>query len=654
MPEGRRASPDAGGEAAPAQEPDEPESEPSATDAFDGTRAPPARSRPCPPGGRSPTVVPRSARSRHDPEPPGRNGFRLEEPDDVLEKDFAEPDEVLPEESLEPDRACRSRSGRPSRPRTSWRRRPFLEETGARPALVRAEAAEGLRLRLSPSEARGPDGSTSFTLPADLLHRAPGTDNNGTETEFRSSVGTDAVRRGTSREAGSLSRSGTDARRGRRSRRPRLFLSQPPRTILRDANRPRSSRPAGRLLVRVLPAEDGRGRAQPVRDALAELQAATRPTTSPSPTARAARRATRTVEITKWIKRTSGIEAMAHLTCVGETARTACARSSTRSRRGHRQRARAARRPAAGRDRVDAAPGRAPALGRADRADLARTTTSASAAACFPEVHPEAPDLEQDLRYLKRKVDAGRELPDHAALLRQRGLLPTSSSARARSGIDVPIIAGIMPITNFEQIKRFTSMCGATIPPALYEQLEARQRRRRGGGRRAGRRLRDAAVRRPARPRRARDPLLHAEQVAGDARDPVGAQGCAAAGERAPASAPAAARQADVTRSDPPGRARGGSRKQSMIVSAQLIIMRSNPRRRPPAPGRRRSPRRSRERRERRLERARRSRARFASMCARTSRERPRRARVGTAAHRGARPCRGSARNSATGSGVQP
>ena len=84
--------------------------------------------------------------------------------------------------------------------------------------------------------------------------------------------------------------------------------------------------------------------------------------------------------------------------------------------------------------------------------------------ACYPEGHYQAPSLEADVDNLRRKIDAGVEhlitqlFFDNSCFYRFRELL-------ARKGIDTPVSAGIMPITNALQVSRTVAMSGAHIPP---------------------------------------------------------------------------------------------------------------------------------------------------------------------------------------------
>lgn len=93
-------------------------------------------------------------------------------------------------------------------------------------------------------------------------------------------------------------------------------------------------------------------------------------------------------------------------------------------------------------------------------------------AACYPEGHPESPNREVDLDNLKRKVEAGVDFLITQLFFDNADFFAFRERA-IRAGVRVPIIAGIMPILSVNQVKRFTQMCGAKIPPTLLRRIEA-------------------------------------------------------------------------------------------------------------------------------------------------------------------------------------
>jgi methylenetetrahydrofolate reductase (NADPH) len=179
----------------------------------------------------------------------------------------------------------------------------------------------------------------------------------------------------------------------------------------------------------------------------------------------------RTLEITRLIKEL-GIEAMAHLSCVGSSREDLCQILDAIH--------------AAGIDNVLALrgdPPRGEAEWRPHPQGLRFSTELAAlissrydfcvGAAAFPEIHPDAPDLNHDLRFLRQKLDSGVSFLITQLFFDNELYFRFVEEARA-AGIDVPILPGVMPITDAGQIKTITGMCGATIPPALLEQLESR------------------------------------------------------------------------------------------------------------------------------------------------------------------------------------
>ncbi|MFO0983543.1 MAG: methylenetetrahydrofolate reductase [NAD(P)H] [Planctomycetota bacterium] len=180
----------------------------------------------------------------------------------------------------------------------------------------------------------------------------------------------------------------------------------------------------------------------------------------------------KTIELVTRIKRETGIEAMAHLTCVGASREEIHGVLDRLLDNGIENVLALRGDPPKG----EASFAR-PAGGFAYAHELVRFIRGsypsfALGGAFYPEGHIECPDREQDLLHLKQKIDAGLDFVVSQLFFDNVHYLRIVRRVRAL-GTSIPMTPGIMPITNVEQVERFTSMCGATIPADLMQRLSA-------------------------------------------------------------------------------------------------------------------------------------------------------------------------------------
>lgn len=170
-----------------------------------------------------------------------------------------------------------------------------------------------------------------------------------------------------------------------------------------------------------------------------------------------------TLEIAKNIKHRYNVPTLAHLTCVSSTKETV--------------REKIVRMQEAGIENVMALRGDlTPEMEALDRSkwdyryaiDLIRDIKESGAdfcigGACYPEIHPESPNQKEDIKYLKEKVQAGLSFLT-TQMFFDNNLLYNFLYKIREAGITVPVIPGIMPITNANQVERAVKLSGSFVP----------------------------------------------------------------------------------------------------------------------------------------------------------------------------------------------
>jgi methylenetetrahydrofolate reductase (NADPH) len=184
----------------------------------------------------------------------------------------------------------------------------------------------------------------------------------------------------------------------------------------------------------------------------------------------------RTVELVTRIKRETEIEAVAHVTCVGASRDEIASVLDEVSAAGIQNVLLLRGDPPRGQGEFAPHPQGfryASELIAFVREQRQRWSFCIGAAA-YPEGHVETRDLALELAHARTKVLAGADFLVTQLFFENRHYFRFVERARA-AGVEVPIIPGIMPMTNVEQIERFTAMCGAAIPPPLRAAMEVRR-----------------------------------------------------------------------------------------------------------------------------------------------------------------------------------
>ena len=175
-----------------------------------------------------------------------------------------------------------------------------------------------------------------------------------------------------------------------------------------------------------------------------------------------------TVHIASAVKKTYGVEVMPHLTCLSSTKEKV-----TETLQDYKE---------AGFETIMALRGDVPADGTRKNdfehaTDLMRQIKSfdssmALGGACYPEGHPESPSLAADIENIRRKVDAGAQFLS-TQMFFDNSLFYSYLNRLHAAGIDIPVLAGIMPITNKRILTRSLAMSGTAVPARYIAMVDA-------------------------------------------------------------------------------------------------------------------------------------------------------------------------------------